>query len=167
MAKVHSLCRHPGLHHLSDDDLSNIAAFIRSQPPGDGLVYEANPGLIARFFLLIGEFKPQAQEVIEGAPWLTGTPSRTSSNAGQYLAMTACAECHGMDFQGQADFTPPLAAAVAYSLDDFQTLMKTGVAIGNRELDMMKEVATRRFAHFTDSEVEALHGYLQSLAGSE
>jgi cytochrome c553 len=156
-----------GLHHLSDDDLNNISAFIRSQPSGNGLVYEANPGLIARFFLLIGEFTPQAQEVLDGAPWLSGASSRTSSDAGQYLATTACAECHGMNFQGQADFTPPLAAVAAYSLEDFQILMKTGIAIGNRELDMMKEVSTRRFVHFTDGEVEALHGYLQSLAASK
>jgi cytochrome c553 len=153
-----------GLHHLSDEDLNNIAAFIRSQPAGTGLAYEASPGLIARLFLLIREFTPQAQEIIDGAPWIPGSPTRTSPDAGQYLALTACAECHGMSFQGEADFTPSLVAVAAYSLEQFNTLMKTGVAIGNRELDMMKDVATGRFVHFSDSEVEALHGYLQSLA---
>lgn len=156
-----------GLHHVSDEDLNDITAFIRSQPVGEGPAYEAKPGLMARFFLLISEFKPQAQEVIDGAPWISGSPSRTSPDAGRYLAQTACAECHGMDFRGQEGFTPSLAAVIAYSLDDFHVLMTTGVAIGNRELDLMKEVATGRFVHFTDSEVEALHGYLRTLAGSQ
>jgi len=155
-----------GLHHLSDEDLNHIAVFVRSQPVGEGPAYAADLGLLARFFLLIGEFEPQAQVIRDDAPWVAGFPTRSSSDAGQYLALTACAECHGMDLGGQADFTPPLAAVAAYSLEDFRTLMKTGVAIGNRELDLMKEVATGRFVHFTDSEIEALHGYLQSLAGS-
>ena len=156
-----------GLHHLSDEDLNNIAAFIRSQPLGDGPGYAAKPGLIARFFLLIREFQPQAQNILDGAPWMSGSPSRTSPDAGQYLAITACAECHGMDLRGENGFTPPLATVAAYSLEDFHVLMKSGVAIGNRELDLMKDVATGRFVHFTDSEVEALHGYLRSLAGPQ
>jgi len=155
-----------GFHHLSDQDLNNIAAFVRSQPVGDGFTYEASPGLMARAFLLIGEFKPRAQEIIDDAPWLPGSPTRSSPDAGKYLALTACAECHGMDLQGQTDFTPSLAAVAAYSLENFQLLMQTGMPIGNRELDLMQEVATGRFVHFTDSEVEALHSYLQSLAAS-
>lgn len=155
-----------GLHHLSDADLSDITAFVRSQPAGDGNAYEASLGLMPRFFLLIREFKPQAQRISDDAPWLSGSPTRTSPDAGQYLANTACAECHGIDLQGQGEFTPSLAAVVAYSLEDFQTLMRTGVPIGNRELELMKEVATGRFVHFTDSEIAALHGFLQSLAGA-
>ncbi|MGI9225529.1 MAG: c-type cytochrome [Woeseiaceae bacterium] len=156
-----------GLHHLSDEDLNNIAAFIRSQPLGDGPGYAAKPGLIARFFLLIREFQPQAQNILDGAPWMSGSPSRTSPDAGQYLALTACAECHGLDLRGENDFAPSLVAVAAYSLRDFRVLMRSGVAIGNRELELMKEVATGRFVHFTDSEVEALYDYLRSLAGPQ
>ena len=89
-----------GLHHLSDEDLNNIAAFIRSEPVGEGPGYAAKPGVIARFFLLIREFNPQAQDILDNAPWMTGSPTRTSPNAGRYLAQTACAECHGMDLRG-------------------------------------------------------------------
>ena len=153
-----------GLHHLSDDDLNNIAAFVRRQPLGTGPAYQASPGLVARLFLLLGEFEPQAQQIIDNAPWLSSPATRTSRDAGQYLALTGCAECHGMDLRGMGDFSPSLAAVVAYSLDEFRMLMKTGIAIGNRELDLMKEVATGRFTNFTDSEVESLYGYLQSLA---
>lgn len=152
------------LHHLSNDDLNNITAFIRSQPLGDGPATKANPRLLARLFLLIEEFTPQAQEVIDNAPWMPGTPGRTSPEAGKYLALTACAECHGLDLRGEGEFTPSLAAVVAYSLENFATLMKTGVPIGDRELELMKEVATGRFVHFTDGEIEALHGYLRTLA---
>ena len=156
-----------GLHHLSDEDLNNIAAFIRSQPQSEGPEYEARPGIMARLFLLLGKFEPNAQNISDNAPWLAGTPERHSPESGHYLALTACAECHGMDLRGQQDFTPSLAAVLAYSLEDFQKLMKTGVAIGDRELELMQEVATGRFVHFTPAEVEALHKYLQTLAREE
>jgi len=155
-----------GFHHLSDEDLNDIVAFVRSQPRGDGPAYEATVGPLAGFFLLIREFVPRAEEIIADAPWMAGSPTRESPQAGQYLALTACAECHGMDLRGQADFTPSLAAVAAYSLDDFRRLITTGVAVGDRELDLMKEVATGRFVHFTDREIEALYGHLRTLAGS-
>jgi len=83
---------------------------------------------------------------------------------GQYLAMTTCTECHGGDLKGSTDFAPPLALAVAYSLADFTTLMKTGVPIGDRELDLMAEVAVGRFSLLTEDELANLHAYLQTLA---
>jgi len=53
-----------------------------------------------------------------------------------------------------------------YSLEEFQTLMRTGVPKGGHELDLMAEVARGRFVHFTDEEVEALYRYLQARAGA-
>ena len=44
--------------------------------------------------------------------------------------------------------------------------MCTGKPLGDRELDLMKEVAVGRFSHFTDREIDALHRYLQTLAAT-
>lgn len=83
---------------------------------------------------------------------------------GKYIAMTSCSECHGSDLRGGADdFSPPLTIVAAYTLENFTTLMQTGVPIGGRELDLMAEVAKNRFSHFTDSEIASLHAYLKTL----
>lgn len=149
------------LHHLSDADLNNITAFIRSQEQQNGVEMDMRPGLLARFMILKFGFKPHAQNIREEAPWLTGDDAH-----GKYLAITVCTECHGMDLQGDETGTPNLALAVAYSLSDFKRLMREGIPIGDRELDLMARIARGRFKHFTDAEIEALHSYLVTLAGN-
>ncbi len=68
--------------------------------------------------------------------------------------------------RGYPGDTPTLAIVAAYSLDDFTRLMRTGTALGGRELnEMMTGVARGRTAYLTDEEIAALHGYLQTLAG--
>jgi hypothetical protein len=59
--------------------------------------------------------------------------------------------------------SPSLIIVAGYSEQDFATLMRTGIALGGRKLDLMREVALGRFSHFTDAEVEALHSYLKTL----
>ncbi len=66
---------------------------------------------------------------------------------------------HGVKPDGQI---PGLAIAQAYSREDFETLMRTGEALGGCELGLMTGVARSRFTHFTDDEITALHGYLNS-----
>jgi hypothetical protein len=69
-----------------------------------------------------------------------------------------------MDLLGAFDGEfPPLTIVAAYSLEDFTTLMRTGVPIGGRELDLMATVAVSRFSHFTDMEIVALHTFLRTL----
>jgi hypothetical protein len=45
--------------------------------------------------------------------------------------------------------------------------MKTGKALGDRELRMMSAVARSRFAAFTEAEVGALHAYLKTIPAGE
>ena len=79
-----------------------------------------------------------------------------------------CTECHGEDLRGSAvDMViPDLAAVAAYPLEEFRKLMRTGVPLDGRELGMMADVATGRFAQFTDDEIGDLHSFLQTLAMS-
>jgi mono/diheme cytochrome c family protein len=145
-------------HHLRDEDLNNIAAFIRSQDLSDGPELDARPRLVARFMILRGMFLPQAQQVRDKAPWLIDDDTE-----GRYLALTVCTECHGMDLRGYEDFSPSLVAAVAYSKESFRRLMREGVGVGDRDLGLMSEMAMKRFSHFTDDEIDSLHEYLQTL----
>ncbi|NQV87354.1 MAG: c-type cytochrome [Woeseiaceae bacterium] len=56
------------------------------------------------------------------------------------------------------------AAIAAYTEQNFRHLMKTGLALGERELDMMSSVARSRFAYFTDQEVSDLYAFLSDMS---
>jgi hypothetical protein len=61
---------------------------------------------------------------------------------------------------------PALApVAQSYDLEQFRRLLRTGKPLGDRELDLMSEVAVGSFARLDDAEIAALHDFL--LATSE
>ena len=157
-------------YNLSDEDVASIIGFLQSQTPRDDPLPETYFGPLARLLLLL--FK-QDTDTILAAESISHDLARLDSSTGnpeefgRYIAMTSCSECHGQDLRGWPDDnTPPLAIVAAYSLEDFTILLRTGTPIGGRELDLMAEVATSRFSHFTASEVAALHSFLGTLAGS-
>ena len=89
---------------------------------------------------------------------------------GEYLAMTTCNECHGLDLKGDppdGSGSPDLTLIIqAYNQADFEHLMRTGEAIGGRsDLGLMSVVAKDRFAYLTQQELDDLYLYLRSLHG--
>jgi len=154
-------------YNLSDGDVASIIGFLQSQSPGDEPLPETYFGPLARLMLL--GFKQQtgtilaAESIDHDATRPDPSPSN-KENFGKYIAMTSCTECHGRDLGGSSEGnTPPLTIVSAYSLEEFTTLLRTGVPIGERELKLMRTVALGRFSHLTDSEIAALHAYLTSL----
>ena len=102
-------------------------------------------------------------------PALNIDSSKTESYLrGQYIAMTTCNECHGMNLQGKflPDMsTPNLKIITTYPEEDFRILMAEGIAIGGREnLGLMHVVAKDRFAYFTDLELYDLYSFLNAIA---
>lgn len=147
---------------LRDEDLRNIIAFMRQAP-----VLENDPGLttvsiIARFLFVMGEFKLQPE--MEMSPV---TPERLAGEVtidGGYLTGIFCSECHGSDLKGGNDEESPapnLVLAKAYSEEEFITLMRTGFARGDQELELMAEMARTHFVHLRDDEIKDLYGFLQ------
>ena len=101
------------------------------------------------------------------APRLAVRDTSDHITFGKYLALTSCSECHGLDLRGNPDrSTPNLGIAATYSEEDFARLMRTGKALGDRELRLMSDVARGRFSHLTAGEIKALHTYLSTLRGS-
>ncbi|MDX1517927.1 MAG: c-type cytochrome [Woeseiaceae bacterium] len=157
-------------YHLSDDDTASIIRFLREQPAGDEPLPATRFGPLGRLLLML--FKQEtgtilaAETIPSDEPRLDPSPDDPVA-FGKYLAMTSCTECHGADLRGwPSENIPPLSVVVAYSPENFMTLLRTGVPIGDRELDLMALVSVKRFSHFTDSEIAALHAYLRTLASS-
>lgn len=156
----------PMYYHLSDADLGRIIAFLRSAPTVDGAGYEFRPGPATRWEMARGEWLPWPEDILlMGARMPAPNPDDTI-RYGEYLAQTACTECHGNDLTGgDGGSTPDLRIAAAYSPHDFARLMQTGVATGERELGLMTIVSRGRFSHFTDLEIRALYAFLRARAG--
>lgn len=150
-------------YYMSDEDLGDILAFLRSLPRTDGPEVAFRPGPLARVLIGFEQFEPAAVTIDHDAPRSTPGENADPMTRGRHLAMTACTECHGMDLQGSEgppETTPSLWIVASYSPDEFHTLLRTGTPRDGRDLRLMDDVARKRFSNFTDDEIDALHIYL-------
>ena len=149
---------------MTDADVGRIIAFLRSLPPVTGPAAHIEIGPLGRLGVALGKFKTAAQLIAQSVP----PPAATSQEAelGRYLARTVCAECHGTSLQGDVnpEFTSPdLRVVAAYDPESFTRLLRTGVAVGGRQLGMMSEEARNNLVQLTDWEISALYSYLHNL----
>lgn len=150
-------------YFLSDADLARILAFIRDAEPAGSDLPGNRYRILGRVGIALGQFEPDAARVAALGPRPAVPEPGPTADYGRYLAMTACTECHGMrlegGFGGQA---PPLSIARSYSRTQFERLMRKGVPLDGRELNVMGKVAVYRFSVMTDEELEALYAFLQT-----
>ena len=149
---------------LTDEDLARIISFLKSLPAVAGPGPSISPGPIGRLGLVIGKFKTVSQLIAETVP----PPAATNEEAkqGRYLARTICAECHGTALRGDSnpDFTSPdLRMVAAYSPEAFTKLLRTGIAIGGRDVGVMSTQARNNLSRLTDAEIAALYDYLHAM----
>lgn len=152
---------------LTDADTGRIMAFLKSLPLSAGPAPGVTPGPLGRIGLVTGKFKTVAQLIADAKP----PPDAAGEQAtfGRYLARTTCASCHGTDLRGGStpDFVAPdLRIATAYSLEQFTALIRTGAALGGRQLATMGPVARQNLSLLNDAEIAALHRYLHGLAAA-
>lgn len=153
--------------YLTDADTAKIIGYLATLPEVERDLPARSVGPLARAFFIAGRFQSAPAMVAERPPLRHDPAAEPELARGEYLAMTACSECHGADLAGSGDPefpTPDLTIAAAYTFEDFARLMTTGEAAGGRELGVMSEVARGRFAHFTESEIAALHAFLEHRA---
>lgn len=153
--------------HLTDDDLAALIAYTRSVEVRQTDLPRPRLGLKARWQIASGKS-------LHMADWAKMVPELKFQNhpdpairLGEYLAMTMCNECHGLDLRGAINVdgpAPDLAILAAYSESDFRKLMSTGTAIGGRgDLFLMSMIARDRFPALTDDELTSLLAYLRTL----
>lgn len=151
-------------HFLSDADMGRLIAYLRSVPPVTHKLPPNTFPLLTRFNTLRGVpgFEPIIEYTRDLPPYTDPGPPAVTPVYGRYLAVSVCSECHGTDLKGFPDETPDLVIAKGYSKEAFFRLMRTGVALGDRDLRLMSDVARSRFSHLSDDEVAAIYAYLQS-----
>jgi mono/diheme cytochrome c family protein len=148
---------------LSDAEAADLLAYIRSFPVKGEVQPRIQVGPVGRLGVLLRKF--------DSAPAMLKTEGEVELphlgvqlEAGRQIAR-ACIECHGPALTGRETLkSPDLTIAAAYDLADFEKLMHTGKAAGDRELGLMSVVSRSRFSHLSTDEVKALHDYLKARA---
>ena len=165
-------------YYLSDDDLADLIAYLKSLPPVDKELPKAELGPLGFVMLTLGQLPPEATvpdvTVIDhDGPRPVAPPPGVTVEYGQYLAST-CALCHGSNFNGQtiridAEYLAPNLTMggemLAWSEEDFMRTLRTGVTPSGHQL---KDVMPwKYFGQMTDDELKAVWMYLQSLPALE
>jgi len=154
--------------HLSDFDTAALIAFLRSAPIVAVDLPRPTLGWTARLDLALGR-------EISYAHWAKRVPrlrfppdSRHVRSRGEYLAMTMCNECHGLDLRGyrfRGEMAPDLAIVGAIEPGVMERIVRTGRGLGDRHLGLMSLVAPDRYADLSPEDIDALYRHLSSLLG--
>ena len=155
------------------DDLAAIIAYLRTKESSGDVRPQPTygPALLAE--IESGEYRNSRERVVADGD--VRLPDMGESVAmGAHILRATCTECHGMDLRGGEEPMslngpppPDLRVLASYDPDDFVSFMRTGKAIGGRELEVMSDLARNRYSRFTDAELEAMQAYLVKLAKRE
>jgi mono/diheme cytochrome c family protein len=151
---------------LRDADLAAIIAYLRAVPDASRELPDTVLPWKIRFDLARGADRAIPGFLDQVPPLKRGGDDALAR--GEYIAMTTCIECHGFSLRADAPFgdetAPDLIVIAGYDFEAFAHLMRSGKALGERELPMMSGVARYRFVHFTDDEVRDLYSFLSDMA---
>lgn len=148
---------------LTDGETADLIAYLRTFPAKGVRQPVKEIGPVGRIGVLLGKFR-SAPQVLKAQGVARPADLGPQYAQGRALAR-ACMECHGLDLKGgETTHAPDLAIAAAYDLADFERLLRTGIAAGDRRVGLMSEAAPGRFASLKDEEIAALHAYLKARA---
>lgn len=149
---------------LSDADLGAVIAYLRTLSPIEREQPPAGFGLWGRFLIASRRLKLMQSN----SPLPTAPPpvAAASPEYGAYLARIArCTSCHGDDLHGSA--APGAAGDITgtglggWHTTDFYRALRDGKLPDGKAIDA--SMPWHRFAAMSDTELDALWSYLQSI----
>jgi mono/diheme cytochrome c family protein len=161
---------------MSDQELSDIVLYIRSQPPVDHVVAGPTLGPLGKGLVATGKFVLSADLIGSHATTHSATAPDAAPTAvfGRHLANT-CTGCHGGDLGGgpivggdpgwppAANLTPDSSGLQEWTFAQFETAMRKGKQPNGGALRVPMSNVVRYTTNMTGVEMEALWKYLRSL----
>lgn len=149
--------------HLTDQEMADLMAYLRTFKPTGQVQPRSQIGHVGRIGILLGQFTSEPDMIRTNGP-LKLEDLGPEHAEGRQVAR-ACIECHGQTLKGSPFLkSPDLNMAASYDPADFEKLMRTGIAAGDRKLGLMTAVGPARFNDLTSDEIAALQGYLKARA---
>lgn len=161
---------------MSDQELSDIIAYVRSVPGVDNTVPAPEFGPLGKMLLATGKMplSAMATEAHQATHRRFPPPEEKTPEFGAHLAGT-CVGCHRRDFAGgpimggdpswppAKNLTPHAAALGTWSYDDFAKAMKDGRRPDGTTLREPMVMLSSYAKQMKDVELRALWAYLQTL----
>lgn len=158
-------------YYLSDRDVADIIAYVRSMPAVDRELPATRVGPLGRALYLAGKFPLLPSENIDQTAARPAPPAPgVTVEYGKYLATVGgCTGCHGPDLAGQASLapgTPPPANLTptglgSWSEQDFTTALRTGRRPNGTAINAF--MPWQLAGKMTDDEIRAVWMYLRSV----
>lgn len=161
---------------MSDQELADVIAYVRSLPPVDNEVAPSRLGPLGTVLMATGRL-PLAADLVpsHGTPHPFLPPeSEVSVEFGRHLA-GVCTGCHGEGFAGgpvpggdpswppAANLTPHPEGLGSWSYEDFAETMRNGIRPGGSALAVPMSAMIPYARNMTEVELLALWAYLRSL----
>jgi len=161
---------------MSDQELSDIIAYIQSMPPVDNRVPDIRLGPLGRILVATGEIHLSADMIgTHDTPHpVLPPPAEVTVEFGRHLG-GVCVGCHGMTLTGgkiaggdpswvpAANLTPHPDGLAGWTYEDFARAMRDGVRPDGSEIQPPMTFVTPAAQQMTEVELQALFMYLQSL----
>lgn len=159
--------------HLSENDMGDLIAFVKSVPPVDRETVPVKVGPVARALLLAGKIKLAASEIDHANLTPDVIAPAVTADYGRYVSV-ACTGCHSNNFSGgkidigppdwppAANLTPHSSGHLSkWTEKDFLTVIRTGTRPDGTSTNL---VMPRAFGQMNDVELKAIWAFLQTLA---
>jgi cytochrome c553 len=148
---------------LDDEEVADLLAYVRTFARKGEVQPAKQVGPVGRLGVLLRKFD-SAPAMLKAEAGVQLADLGPQHRQGRALAR-ACIECHGPDLAGREVMKAPnLEIAGSYDIEDFERLLRTGVAAGDRRVGLMSQVAPARFGGLSDAEIAALYAYLKARA---
>ena len=160
---------------MSDQELSDIVAYVGSLPPVDAVVPEPKLGPLGGLLLATGRI-PLSAARLAGQDRHAGLPTgaEVSVEFGAHLA-AVCAGCHGIELSGgpipggdpawavARNLTPHEEGLAAWTFEDFERALRAGVRPDGAALATPMDFVVPYTSQMTDVELSAMWAYLRTL----
>jgi mono/diheme cytochrome c family protein len=160
---------------MSDQELSDIVAYIRTLPAVDNAVPAPTFGPLGKVLVATGQITFSASQIgHHDAPHLSHPPDAGSPEFGRHLA-AVCVGCHGPNFSGgqiaggdpgwpqASNLTPDATGLKGWTYDEFVTALARSQRPDGTALREPMTLMASYGQRMTDTERQALWSYLQSL----
>ncbi len=149
---------------LSDSDIADLIAFLRSLPEKPSAAGRTQWGFGGKAMLAMGMFPVSAKMVDPAAHGPAETPGEPIA-LGRYIASAYCSACHGPDLSGDPQLdSPDLRQAVThYSVGEFAHFFATGEGRKGQNTQRMSGIIRRQLKYLTPAEVGDVYAYLTAL----
>ncbi len=154
-------------HPMSDEDVSALVAYLRSQPAVTRDLPSTQVNVLGAAVIGAGVFPISRQTPVVGV--VTAPPVGLTAAYGEYLVtIGGCAACHGAGLRGGTDqfvpIGPNLPALVGtWTTEGFMTMMRTGVDPYGRAIDPEQMPWDLYNRAFSDEELQAIDVYIRTL----